>query len=163
MILTHSALQSTARAIAQHLGPNWISAGDDSNEHAELIHNSNTPTPATISVRSLFQGRTIALHLRGHGPHLDPATQRWTFGTWTWNTSTNLATIEDQSDPAHIIAEAITGNVLPALDRRPRHVGDRPWDYFVWNDTIDPAPAPAVTKPTQRKARKPRSAATARR
>ncbi|GAA3371122.1 hypothetical protein GCM10020367_20510 [Streptomyces sannanensis] len=151
MILTTSALGDTADAIARTLGPEWRilpPGGEDGT--AMLIHDGDSAP--MITLRTLFSGAVVQLALNCTGTAYNPNSQQWTEGTfYAWNMAVPLTSVDDDQDPADVIAERIQHDLLPAVDRKPRHVGDRPWETETDTPTVKAEPAP---KPKARRARK---------
>lgn len=153
MILTITALEATAGAVADHLGPMWRTAGDCRSGEMLLIDETTSPldgsSPPMYLLRPIFGGATVALHLTCQGVRFDRDTDQWTKGRVTWNTGLHLA---EDTDPAEQIATTIRTHLIPATIRKPRHIGDTPWDNpeVMAAEVTTPTPAP----PTKRRTRK---------
>ncbi|WP_307839592.1 hypothetical protein [Streptomyces sp. MBT49] len=156
MIIAPSALNATSEAVAQLLGPTWNSLPDNSKKKVPLhggalLTDTSSGTLTAIGIRPIFNGTVIALHLSCTGAALNTTTGQWTTGFYTWNTATPLPT--GDSDPAEHIATVIRERLLPAVIRKPRHVGDQPWndDDAMQAEVITPPPPP---KPRRTRAKK---------
>ncbi|XUL90015.1 hypothetical protein ACQ86D_28040 [Streptomyces galilaeus] len=162
MIVAPSALNSTGEAVAQLLGSTWNSLPDKSKKKAPLHGGvvltdtrsgalTSGDTLTAIKIRPIFNGTVVALHLSCIGAALNATTGEWTTGFYTWNTATPLPT--GDSDSAEHIAAVIRERLLPAVIRKPRHVGDQPWndDDAMQAEVITPPPPP---KPRRTRAKK---------
>ncbi|MFE7395157.1 hypothetical protein [Streptomyces sp. NPDC057557] len=152
MSLTPTAMDETTNAIAALLGSGWRHVGSAERDGSTLLADDAIPDRTVhIDLRPVFSGRVIALHLACTGIAYDVTHSRWTEGFHTWNTGVHLA---DDTDPADQIAEAIRDRLLPAAVRKPRHVGDRPWEDEAVMTAEVHTPEPAAKKPRTRKPRK---------
>ncbi|MFJ4412943.1 hypothetical protein [Streptomyces sp. NPDC088925] len=158
MTITPTTLNATTEAIATRLGPTWTSLGADKNGTTYLINETSTGELA-ITLHPIWQGRTVNLRLAATGPRATPARGPWRVGPIAWNHPVRLTSDDDH---AQLIADAITHDLLPAASRKPRFVGDRPWEIHVWNPETRPAEAKEEAAPQRKKAagagpRKPRA------
>ncbi|MFJ7422694.1 hypothetical protein ACIQXD_29445 [Streptomyces uncialis] len=153
MTLTPSAMDATADAVAALLGPTWQTVANPDGPGTALFINGDTPA-AQVGLRLIFSGRTLALWISAETVSYNRAHNAWARGVKTWNTGLHL-TRPGADDPAQRIADTIREHLLPAAIRRPRYVGDRPWDHLcVFAPEVGtPGPAPAK-KPRARRSRK---------
>ncbi|MGW1801709.1 hypothetical protein ACWCQN_38780 [Streptomyces sp. NPDC001984] len=151
MQLAPSALHTTAETLGRHLGwtPNELIIDD--------IISLDGPQDRQIGMRLLGNGSSIQLWATGG---TEPDDQEPTEGIaplprgHRWHTWVYIGRLEADKDPATVLYNAITDQLLPAFDTKPLYVGHRPWEEAfdsalseVMNESAPAPQAPAEPAP----------------
>ncbi|MEY2232070.1 hypothetical protein [Streptomyces sp. BF23-19] len=136
MLINDEATRQVAETVGNALGVGFtLRNAAIANGAAHIEY----PDGRAVGFRPIFGGAIVQMWIIGNAKPAsegEPPTLRLLEGQ-TYHAAISLIDTEDDDDPADLILEKLTDDLLPAFEFKPHYVGHRPWEDVFNNALAD--------------------------
>ncbi|MGW4691047.1 hypothetical protein ACWEO1_01505 [Kitasatospora cineracea] len=140
MFLTNTTFASAFEGLATQLSGYTTNRLPDDGPNVQRLTDADG---RTIGGRIRLSGNIVQLWVtapsKNRTPHAGPGLRPGR----SYHTLLDVGGLD--GDPAAVIHAAVAGNLLPVFDRKPRFIGDRPWETSTAVSAPEPEPEPEAT------------------